>query len=153
MKHSQNGLDINSLGRIESCKCMKRHQGDGYVQSNCIKVSVPSSYASHLYVKSPKMCNVEETNSRMKETLPKAQIGPVVSSKTVYRHMLIPEKPLQPIPAAPHRLRIRRRSMREETVELLAVLDGLLHRPLLNSRKKRDNTFISVVADLKVTDH
>jgi hypothetical protein len=128
---------------------MKHHQGDGHVQSNCIKVSVPSSYASHLYVKSPKMCSVEETNSRMKEILPKAQIGPMVSSKTVYRRMLIPEKTLHPLPAAPHRLRIRRRSMREETVELLAVLDGLLHRPFLNSRKIREKSFISVVADFK----
>jgi hypothetical protein len=41
----------------------------------------------------------------------------------------------QPFPAAPQRLRIRRQSMRQETVALLAALDDIIHRPACHSRE------------------
>jgi hypothetical protein len=66
---------------------------------------------------------------------------PVAASEKGYCCTLMQDTKLHPIPAAPHRLRIRRRSMREETVEHLAVLDELIHRPTSNLSKACDNHF------------
>ncbi len=52
----------------------------------------------------------------------------------------------QQIPAAPQRLRIRRQSMRQETVELLAVLDDLIQPPAYHSRKAYADSIISNAA-------
>ena len=59
----------------------------------------------------------------------------------------------QLLPAAPQRLRIRRRSMRLEAVELLAVLDSFVYRPACQSRKSRNDLTISVIAELRIRKH
>jgi hypothetical protein len=43
-----------------------------------------------------------------------------------------------PLPAVSKQLSNRRKSVRQKTGELLAVLDSLLHRPACNSRKTND---------------
>jgi hypothetical protein len=65
------------------------------------------------------------------------EINPDSASQKVVFHSLAQTR--LPLLGAEHRLRIRRKSKRHETVELLAMLDELLKHPAHRSRKAAMN--------------
>ncbi len=125
---------INAGGQRENFVSWELQQG-GNIRSSDTKAATPSSYAANLYDKLNLNYTIDHSARTQKTGPSRKQSDPVGSIQEIYSPMLTPSSIQQPLPAAPQRLRIRRQSMRQETVDLLAVLDDLLRRPGCHQRK------------------
>ena len=132
--HQTDLHDINLGGQNENFSSLKMHQREE-VCTFSSKAPAPYSYITSLGAL--KGDNTKGLRTGKKEAvLPTVQAARVAEPQSEYcRTLMVQQAPTADPPAAPQRLRIRRRSMRQETVELLAMLDDLLHRPASQSGK------------------
>jgi hypothetical protein len=144
--HSNNQDGINPGGQNEKDLSWKQRQGE-HVHISDNNAAASSSYAAFLH-NNLSCNNTKEHRARMQEaSMSIYQSHPVGALQNEHCCILTPPLIQKPLPSAPHRLRIRRQSMRQETVDLLAVLDDLIRRPGLYSRKARDGQSISSIAE------
>ena len=140
-KHHQTGQDNFNPGDL-----------NGHVLCSETKAPPSSSYAAFLHGKLRSEC-MKDQRLRVNPTDENQNTAAFQNGRRCGQSSMIPltaDPKQQSIPSAPQRLRIRRRSARQETVELLSVLDNLLHQSARHSRKARDEPKICRVAELLV---
>jgi hypothetical protein len=137
--------DVHPGIRHEKYSLLKLKQ-KGHVPCSDTRAISPSSYASFLHDKIDRNHAIDQAAREQKNTSSTVFHTAASNHGQTSPDTLIPDPKQQSVPTAPQRLRIRRRSTRQETVELLSVLDDLLHRPSRHARKAPSAETISRIA-------